>query len=373
MSGREMDEPVSLTSQNARSQPGASVAEQAAAWLIELETPEPGVLADFAQWLAASPGHVEEFLLASAVWSEFDGFDAERRMPVLQLIDEARGNVRALNPTGDVRARPSQTQRRRALTLGLSAAAAVAAVVFAIWTFLPGSQEYSTARGEQRVFKLDDGSIVNLNAQSRVTVSYSKAERAIRLIEGEAMFTVAHDAARPFRVSTRNMVIQAIGTRFDVLRNASGTTVSVVEGVVQISSTQIPSDEAHAAPPSAPVAVSPTSPRRLPVSPARVEAGEQAHVSLRGEIVKQAMPDLHEAVAWRERRLVFRGESLERVAEEFNRYNTLQIRLEGEAVRNKRLSGVFDADDPQSLVLFLSNDLDIVAETGSREVIIRER
>ncbi len=92
-----------------------------------------------------------------------------------------------------------------------------------------------TSLGEQRFFKLDDGSVLYLNTQSRVEVRYSRAARVVRLIEGEAMFTVEHDAARPFRVMAGPTVIQAVGTRFNVYRTRLSTTVSVVEGVVKIA------------------------------------------------------------------------------------------------------------------------------------------
>jgi len=105
----------------------------------------------------------------------------------------------------------------------------------------------------------------------------------------------------------------------------------------------------------------------------RLGAGEQARVSHDGEIVKRDLPDLKQIVAWRDRTLVFRGDSLEDVATQFNRYNELQVRLEGDLVRSKRLTGVFDADDPRSLILFLRRDPTLqITEDGAREVIIRQ-
>jgi len=197
-------------------------------------------------------------------------------------------------------------------------------------------------------------------------------ERSIRLLEGEALFNVEHDPARPFRVIAGPTVIEAIGTRFNVYRTDAGTTVSVVEGIVEISPTIPPALSARAAPPPR----SDAQPQVRPVSVVaeRVVAGEQARVSLEGEIVKEAVPDRARVVAWRERRLVFRGDPLEDVVREFNRYNELQIRLEGDALRARRLTGVFDADDPMSLLQFLTRDGTlIVDETGGDEIVIRER
>src|SRR6185312_16380584 len=60
--------------------------------------------------------------------------------------------------------------------------------------------------------------------------------RDVELIEGQALFAVAHDVARPFIVSAGNAAVRAVGTQFDVYRKQTGTTVTVVEGRVAVSS-----------------------------------------------------------------------------------------------------------------------------------------
>lgn len=351
------------------------LAEEAAHWVVELEEPTPQVLRAFAAWLEASPRHVEEFLLASAVWKELDGLDAARRIDVQRLVEEARSNVRVLAPETirePAREVPERSPARRRMLGAIGAAAALVAGI-ALWLVMATAPDvYATSRGEQRAFRLDDGSIVHLNTQSRVEVKFSRKERRIRLLEGEALFTVEHDPARPFRVIAGPTVIEAVGTRFNVYRTAAGTTVSVVEGIVEISPTILAALSARAAPPAGSGA--PPQERPAPAVAERVAAGEQARVSYEGEIVKETVPDLARVVAWRERRLVFRGDPLEEVVREFNRYNELQIRLEGDALRARRLTGVFDADDPISLLQFLTRDGTLtVDESGGDDIVIRER
>jgi transmembrane sensor len=240
-----------------------------------------------------------------------------------------------------------------------------------LWLFHAAQPRiYATARGEQRALKLEDGSVVYLNTQSRVELRFTKNVRAIRLLEGEALFNVEHDAARPFRVMAGPAVIQAIGTRFNVYRNDTGATVSVVEGVVQIapqSSLETPATlqprEVHSTASAADGAA----------HRARVSAGEQARVSAGGGIVKRSMPDVAQVVAWRERRLVFRAEPLERVAAEFNRYNAVQIRIEGDALRARQITGVFDADDPRSFIQFLQRDSALAVQDSDAEISVRPR
>src|SRR3546814_6178131 len=61
---------------------------------------------------------------------------------------------------------------------------------------------YATDLGEQRTERLPDGTRIILNTQTAVEVRYSRQRREIALQHGEAMFEVAHDAARPFVVAT---------------------------------------------------------------------------------------------------------------------------------------------------------------------------
>lgn len=348
------------------------IAEEAAEWLIELDNPDPQALARFAAWLKASPRHVEEFLLVSAVWTEFDDFDPDRRFAIRRVLDAATSNVQPLAPGASVaRPKPEPAKPSRKRWYAVAAAVAGVAVLVAAWAVLarwPGGT-YITSVGEQRSFKLEDGSIIHLNTQSRVEVRYSKEARTIRLLAGEAMFGVVRDAKRPFRVMSGDAIIQALGTEFNVYRRAGGTTVSVVEGVVQVLPT---GEDLPGAVPNAPSPASTLTQGTISyMAPARVEAGEQAQVSAGGEVVTQPVSDISGAVAWRARRLVFRGDPLEVVAREFNRYNRLQIRLEGDKVRTKQLTAVFDADDPRSLVLFLKSDNRLNVVASDREVVIR--
>lgn len=353
-----------------------TLAEEAARWLIELEEPDSATLSRFAAWLEISPRHVEEFLLASAVWKAFDHVDTARRLDIERLVAEARGNVRAIdtaNVAVTTAAVPHGARKRGFERIALTAAAVAATLVVAVALWHAPSahpQSYSTVRGEQRALKLEDGSVVYLNTQSRVEVAFSKHVRVIRLLEGEAMFNVEHDAARPFRVMAGPTVIQAIGTRFNVYRSAAGATVSVVEGIVQISPAAASAAQRAA---GTPATMPPGSAGAAEPHLARVAAGEQARILADGGIVTHAVPDLAQIVSWRERRLVFRAERLEDVATQFNRYNSVQIRVEDEALRDRQITGVFDADDPRSFLQFLQRDSTLAVEDGGGEISIRRR
>src|SRR5690606_5608621 len=94
---------------------------------------------------------------------------------------------------------------------------------------------YRTAVGEQAREVLPDGSSVTLNTDTEVHVRYLAGERLVRMVRGEAHFTVAHDVSRPFGVRAGDHIVQAVGTAFNVRLQPRGEVeVMVTDGVVRI-------------------------------------------------------------------------------------------------------------------------------------------
>jgi transmembrane sensor len=86
------------------------------------------------------------------------------------------------------------------------------------------------------------------------------------------------------------------------------------------------------------------------------------------------VPDISETTAWWQRRLVYRNETLAHIVEDFNRYNRRRIQLEGEAVMQRPYTGVFDADDPESLALALASDPELAVERlADGTIVVRAR
>lgn len=243
------------------------------------------------------------------------------------------------------------------MAAGLAAIGCVLAWTHALERLLSPPDSVRTSVGEQRTVRLVDGSIVYLNARSRIRVAFSSAERDIELDEGEAVFKVAHDVARPFRVHAGGATVQAVGTEFNVYRRASETTVSVLEGKVEIRPAEHVSASTDGSAKDSPALTGAVGKADAPVL---ITAGEQARITSRA-VTKQAEPDVIAAVAWRQRRLVFRAARLEDIAAEFGRYSPQRIQLEDAVAREMRFTGTFDADDPGSLVLFLEklNELSV--------------
>ena len=95
----------------------------------------------------------------------------------------------------------------------------------------------TTTKGKQYQLQLSDGSKIWLNAASSVTypTAFTGSERKIS-ITGEAYFEIAHDAKRPFTVSTNGMEVQVLGTHFNVnaYDDEENTSTTLLEGSVKI-------------------------------------------------------------------------------------------------------------------------------------------
>src|SRR6185503_5173686 len=117
---------------------------------------------------------------------------------------------------------------RRWGRLAAAASIIVAAVALGFyWHAFTTKATFETALGERATVTLPDGSTVQLNSASRVRVDYSMSSRVITLERGEAFFTVAHNADRPFWVTSGKGWVRAVGTAFDVYLNRSRVRVIV--------------------------------------------------------------------------------------------------------------------------------------------------
>jgi transmembrane sensor len=335
---------------------------EAAGWIVRWEdrehVPTAKEQSRWFSWLQRSPRHLQSYMDAADLYERLGRMDPDNKIDVDEWIaGRAAPVVSIVKPHSDsaaVRRRDPIIPRR----WQQSAAAALLLGIIAIgfWSFHAlAPPSYRTVVGQQSVIRLEDGSIVNLNTRSKAKVRFSTTERRIEL-EGEAMFTVAKDPARPFFVKTRGATIRAVGTVFNVYQLDGETRVAVVEGIVRVSSGR--------------AAVNDESP--LQIENVALSAGEAARVA-QGQVSVVAAPDIDAEVAWQRQRLVFEDATLATVASEFNRYNEEQLWIEGQQARTKRLSGTFDALHPQPLLRYLEMDETLTVERSGNGVIVRAR
>ncbi len=322
-----------------------SPAQGAAYWLAALsdESCSDAERQQFSQWLRASTRNVEEFLRLSTLARALSQNDALWPDGTVEsLIAEARAssNVASLESS---RAGGDALRTRRVVPWLMAAAIAFVAIGAAFvasstrWKAWVADPAYQTAMGEQRSITLADGSVVELNTRSRLQTQFSRKLRAVELLEGEAIFRVAKDAQRPFRVRAGSTDIVAVGTAFNVNAHDARTVVTVLEGRVRVDTGS---------------------------APMMLDVGEQLIVAPAQPIVRVSLTDTDKVISWTQRRLIFEETAIGDAAAEFARYSPRQIRVEDAAIATREVSGVFDATDPASLIAFLRRDerVEIVAD-----------
>jgi transmembrane sensor len=316
---------------------------QAADWVVQLRSPDrpASCQQEFADWLRASPLHVREYLRAVEVWVALADPAIDAASSREQLIRSAADTGLIEFPIAAVSADSIGVPQRHGSVRwsGLAAALTlVLAVVYVGWRSL-SVVDVTTGIGEQRSAVLPDRSIVELNTQSEIRIAYTNRERHVELVRGEAFFEVTKDPTRPFIVSTEFATARAVGTRFSVYRAPSGTIVTVAEGRVLVRDTQSAADSA----------VGPAGQAEA----VEVVPGTQAEAGP-GRPVQMRQVDVDRLLAWRDRRLIFDGEPLAKVVQEFNRYNSPPLEIVDPRLLDQRISGIFGANDPESLLDFLA-------------------
>ncbi len=94
----------------------------------------------------------------------------------------------------------------------------------------------STPRGRMFRMKMNDGSLVHLNAQSSISypTKFGSGKREVKL-EGEAYFDVAHDESRPFTIKVGDYRVDVLGTSFNIeAYDKDEFSVTVETGIVKV-------------------------------------------------------------------------------------------------------------------------------------------
>jgi transmembrane sensor len=256
------------------------------------------------------------------------------------------------------------------------ALACLALVPFLFVTADLSPGEYVTGIGEHRTIPLADGSQVALNTQTRLRVHYSPHGRDIELIEGEALFSVARDPLRPFRVHARRTIVEALGTQFSIYLGNSGTKIAVTQGRVKVFENLNPT----------PVILNPdgllwTDTTSFEFSASSdglvVNAGQEARVSqdtftdFEVETRWVALQELERRLAWVNGNLFFKGETLGQAVDEFNRYNWRKLKVTDPVIHDLQLGGEFETTNLDGFVDALNKLYGIRAmslgDPGSRE------
>jgi transmembrane sensor len=303
------------------------VYDEAAYWAARVDAgPLPAEdQAVFDRWMAADIRHYGAFAQASALLMPI------KKPTPMRLVEPARAP-------------------RRHFLIGGGIAAALATVMgvrnYSKW-FL-GEDRYRTQIGEMKVIPLSDGSVVTLNTDSEIAVRYSRSQRLIELVHGEALFDVAKNKLRPFVVQTGTALVRAVGTSFSVkvLPNQP-VQVLVREGIVEVKRPGVP-----------------VAPVVLVAMNSRAIAPQDAPIT--SKPVETA--EVGRELAWRVGRLAFHGETLAEAAAEFARYSDARIQIDDPEVAHQKVTGLFVSTDPVGFANAVAVSFDLHTEISDSQI-----
>jgi hypothetical protein len=162
----------------------------------------------------------------------------------------------------------------------------------------------TTARGRQWSLTLSDGTRVWLNAGSSITypLAFSGHDRTVS-ITGEAYFEVAENAGAPFHVKANNIVVDVLGTHFNINAYADepGVNTTLLEGAVRVDAGG---------------------------SRVQLRPGEAA-IFADGRIRLDKQANIGEAVAWKDGRFMVEDAPLEQIMRQIGRWYDVEIAYEG--------------------------------------------
>ena len=348
----------------------------ASEWLAEvgdddLTTSQKAAVAD---WLRESPANVREFLQTTLMRQDLGKLKISPQQ-IETWIDDAKSAsqvptritlaaVSAVPGPGNDR-RLEASRRRHGPRVWLAAAClgmlALGAELGLRWE----EGRYRTAFGEQRIVTLADGSVIELNTDSALNVRFSAHRRSIHMLRGEAFFRVAHDAARPFVVSTGEVSVKAVGTQFNVRMNSDSTLVSVIEGTVEVRDETANVQAAAGVDPGVGV----TAGEEASITPVNPQASNERLV-----VAKIAVASPQRSASWTRGRVEFENTPLVDVLSEFQRYRHVRVLIEDDNIRQLKLTGSFDAHDPDSAHAYIATLPGIdVDEVGAHAYRIHRR
>lgn len=213
-------------------------------------------------------------------------------------------------------------------------------------TATPQYNTLTTAAGESFPLVLADGSKIWLNASSsiRFPATFAGDERKVTLT-GEAYFEIAHDAHRPFRVQTKQITVDVLGTHFNINAYTDEATVNttLLEGAVKVNSDK----------------------GSLQLAP-----GEQSQTNSNGNQKRITGINTDEIIAWKEGYFRFENADLTTVLKQFAHWYDLEVVYEG-PVKPRKFFGMISRRSPLLNVLKLLDANNVTYSINGKKLIVK--
>lgn len=210
--------------------------------------------------------------------------------------------------------------------------------------------------GSRTQVVLPDGTVVDLNAGS--TLSYSKnfgrKDRNVHLV-GEGFFNVTNDQNKEFSVITRDMIVKAYGTAFNVKSypEEMKTEATLVEGIIGIEKPGLSSRRNER------LLLKPNE-RLVYIAEGHVEKPNEKEIAetqevlvpqkSMGQVIVSKGIETELFTSWKDGRLILKSEPLSEMAIKLERRYNVRITIEDEGLRNYRFTGTFETETVEQVL-----------------------
>lgn len=282
-------------------------------WFLKLKARPhcPDAEKEFQSWLLISAMHERAFAQALKTWT---------------LIGEAPPVYEHLWRSAPAVAPPPPRPNRRAPWVAGAAlllAACVLVVLAGPHLLIRWQADHVTMTAENRTVTLEDGTVIELGAESAISTDITVSGRHVALLAGEAFFDVAHDPTRPFTVDAGGVSVQALGTAFDVKLDDEETTVELARGAVALSYDILDQK------------------KNFELSP-----GEMATIHLAtGNVMRDSIAP-EDIAAWRSGKMFVNDVTVGAAVQSLQRYHPSWIRFADPALSSRRVTGLYDLRNP---------------------------
>ncbi len=241
--------------------------------------------------------------------------------------------------------------------------------------------EISTRPGSKSKVQLPDGSVVWLNAGSKLT--YNKdfgIETREVMLTGEGFFDVTKNKEKPFIISTSSIKIKVLGTAFNVKAYPEDkqTETSLIRGSIEVTIRNRPNDK---------IILSPSEKLVVENNIARLEKNNKQLERKTGNIARTELPVINTLMSinklkynpldstvaeiqWVNNKLVFRDESFSELAVKMERWYDVQIDITDMQIGEERLNGIFESETIFQALEALKESIPFQYEKNGSKIII---
>ncbi len=285
----------------------------------------------------------------------------------LQRMQEKNIEINSIDSNYNTHTYTSTRKVSKRVIKIVSISAIAASMVFGVYAYLQKSRtnlinpavqlvnnvnEISTRFGSKSKVQLPDGSIVWLNAGSRLVYDKSFGiEKRVVEMSGEGFFDVTKDLSKPFIIKTKSFEIKVLGTVFNVKAYPEDETseASLLEGQIEVSIKSRPNDKIILSPKEKLVVENTITPTELNKS-----SKKQEPLVVISKLKYSSIDSSVAEVQWKDNILVFDDERMEDVALKMGRWFDVEIEISEELLKQKRLTGKFENESIEQALEALS-------------------